>query len=375
MRLTLLVLSRDGEKKLARILPELRWIADELVIGVDDTTTDASAEVARQFTDRVYPVPHAGFAGRGRAEDLNAVECMLPHCRGDWLLRIDHDETLSPHWHDRGYVTALLDDRYATHYWIPRRWVVPPGDRYISNGHWHPDYQLRLFRNIPSLVNFNRTPHAPPFVAGERSYLTDSWILHWDYVWHDRRMREAKVAFYREIRSYAAEEFYLYENRQYETRPLDFTWPAGSGERNGRDAGGPFSAVLEIVDCPASMRAGETATMAVRITNLSNRMFRPESTGVCSGNVLAAYHWRDAEGRPERNLFEGARHSMPKRLWPGESTLMFLRVEAPGEPGDYLWEPDLVEEGVAWFSSHVAIPSCAVRVIGPVATPGGSLRR
>lgn len=362
MRLTLLVLAINGEKKLARILPSLREIADELVIGVDDTTTDASAEVARQFTGRVYPVPHAGFAGRGRAEDLNAVEWMLPYSRGDWLLRIDHDETLSPQWHDRGYVANLLDDRYATHYCIPRRWLVPPGDRYISSRHWHPDYQLRLFRNIPSLLNFNRTPHAPVYVAGERRYLTDSWILHWDYVWHDRPAREAKVAFYREIQSYTAEEFYLYEDQEYETRPLDFTWPAASAERNG-SGGGPFSAVLEIVDCPAAMRAGDTATMAVRITNLSSRMFRPESPGVYPANVLAAYHWRAADGRAERDLFEGARHSMPKRLWPGESALIFLRVEAPSKPGDYLWQPDLVEEGVAWFSSHSAIPSCAVRVI------------
>src|SRR5450759_2105702 len=119
MRLTLLILAINAEKELARILPELCRIGDELAIGIDDTTTDATAEIARQFTDRIYPVPHAGFRGRGRPEDLNAVECMLPHCRGDWVLRVDQDETLSPLWHDRDYVSGLLDDRAATQYWIP----------------------------------------------------------------------------------------------------------------------------------------------------------------------------------------------------------------------------------------------------------------
>src|SRR5437868_4056411 len=120
MRLTVLVLTLNAEKKLARILPELVDVGDELVVAVDDTTTDASAEVARRFTDKVYPVPHGAYMGRGRAEDLNPIECMLPYCNGDWILRMDHDETLSSLWHDRSYVDGLLDDRAATHFCIPR---------------------------------------------------------------------------------------------------------------------------------------------------------------------------------------------------------------------------------------------------------------
>src|SRR5579883_603958 len=127
MRLTVLVLAWNAQDKLARFLPELTGVGDELVVAIDDTTTDGSADVARRFTDKVYPVPHISFFGRGRAEDLNAVECMLPYCAGDWVLRVDKDETLSPQWHDRGYVEALLSDRAATHVCIPRRMVVPPG--------------------------------------------------------------------------------------------------------------------------------------------------------------------------------------------------------------------------------------------------------
>ena len=73
-RLTLLILAINAEKELARILPELRNIGDELVIGIDDTTTDTTAEVARQFSARFNPVPQEGFRGRGGADDLNAVE-------------------------------------------------------------------------------------------------------------------------------------------------------------------------------------------------------------------------------------------------------------------------------------------------------------
>jgi Glycosyl transferase family 2 len=364
MQLTVLVLAINAEQELPRMLPSLLDIGDELVVGIDDTTTDGTAEVARRFTDRIYPVAHAGFMGRGGDDDLNAVECMLPHCRGEWVLRVDQDETLSSLWHDRGYVARLLGDRYATHYWIPRRWAVPPGDSFIASHHWYPDYQLRLFRNIPSLVSFNRTPHRPPFVAGEVRYLTDSWIMHWDYVWHDRRTRAAKVEFYRELGTYTGEEFYLYEDRSYLTRPLVYAYNPAAVPQNGADAtgGGRFDATVEIVDCPETLPAGETAAVALRITNRSNRIFRPDSPHLCPPNVLAAYHWSGRDGRSTQELYEGTRHSMPKRLAPGESSLLFLRVKAPDEAGDYLWQPDLVEEGVAWFSSHCAMPTCAVRV-------------
>src|SRR5262245_35233056 len=107
----------NAEKDLARVLPELHDIGDELVIGIDDTTIDRTAEVAREFTDRIHTIPHAGFCGRGRPDDLNALECVLPHCRGDWVLRIDQDETLSHHWHDREYIDSLISDRSTTHCW------------------------------------------------------------------------------------------------------------------------------------------------------------------------------------------------------------------------------------------------------------------
>jgi hypothetical protein len=359
-RLTLLILAINGEEELARIVPELHDIAGELVIGIDDTTTDRTAEVARAFTDHVHPAPHEGFRGRGRPEDLNAVECMLPHCHGDWVLRVDQDETLSPLWQDRSYVSRLLEDRFTTHYWIPRRWVVPPGDRYISNRHWRPDYQLRLFRNIPSLVNFNRSPHAPPCVAGEARRLTDSWIIHWDYIWHDRGRREAKVDFYRQLCSYTAGEFYVYEGQTYATRPLADVVPEPSLAGGPRQSGAPHCASLEVLDYPEVMEAGKREPVLLGVGNCSNRLLCPSSVLVRPGNTCLSYHWFSADREIYR--WDNERTELPKRLQPGEAAVSFLTVAAPEKPGNYLLQPDLVEEGVAWFSAHSSIPSYPVRV-------------
>ncbi len=359
MRLTLLVLAIDAEKELGRILPELAQIGDELVIGIDETTTDRTAQVARQFTDKLYPVPHEGFRGRGRPDDLNAVECMLPHCSGEWVLRIDQDETLSPHWQDRAYVSGLLEDRTATQYLIPRRLVVPPGDRYISSGRWCPDYQLRLYRNIPPLIEFNRRPHERPRVAGERRLLTDSWIFHWDPIWYDRPHRDRKVEFYRDL-GYPKEEYFLHDEEMFETRPLDYVYPAPS-KITGNIQGGPFQATIELLDRPDVMRAKKPEPVLLGIGNTSNRIFKPSSVFIRPANVLLSGHWYTADGGIYR--WDSERQDLPKPLRPGESAACFLTVNAPEVPGNYLFQPDLVEEDVAWFSSHCRMSCYPIRVI------------
>jgi hypothetical protein len=337
MRLTVLVLTLNSEKKLARILPDLVDVGDELVIGIDETNTDESPAVARRFTNKVHTVPHAAFFGRGREDDLNAVEYMLPYCSGDWVLRIDHDETLSALWHDPSYVASLLDDHAATHFSIPRRMVVPPGDRYISSGGWFPDYQLRLFRNIPSLIVFNRRPHKRPRIAGEQRFLSDSWIIHWK------------------------DDYAIFDEQTFETRPLSYVYPKPSPGGLHGGIQGPFCASIEVLDCPPIMRAGELEPVLVAITNRSDQVLRPASDFIRPASVFLSWHWYVAES----NIifkWEGARLELPRPLAPGECATHFMSVGAPPIPGDYLFQPDLVEELVAWFSATCHMPRHPVRV-------------
>jgi glycosyltransferase involved in cell wall biosynthesis len=364
MRLTLLIPAINAEAELARVLPELRDIGDELVIGIDDTTTDATAEVARQFTDRIFPVPHEGFRGRGRPDDLNAIECILPECKGDWLMWIAQDETLSPLWHDKAYVNRLLDDRPATQYWIPRRLVVPPGDRFVCSANFFPDYQLRLYRNIPSLIRYNRRPHEHPRIHGERRFLTDSWILHWDAIWYSDDRRRQKIEFYREL-GYTENEvgFVSFTDGTfaYRTRPLNYAFPSPSASITDANlADSPFAAAIEVLDCPEVMAAGKNEPVLIAIKNCSNRRLCPSSLFVRPANVLLSYHWY-TETR-EIYQWDNEREDLPRPLAPGEVASYFFSVRAPQEPGNYFFQPDLVEEHVAWFSSHGLMPVQPVRV-------------
>jgi hypothetical protein len=365
MRLTVLVLAINAEQELARILPELQQVGDELVIGIDDTTRDRTAEVAGRYTDLIHPVSHEGFRGMGRPTDLNAVECMLPYCRGEWVLRVDQDETLSPAWYDKSYIGRLLEDRAATQYWIMRRLVVPPGDRYVCSGKLFPDYQLRLYRNIPSLIEFNRRPHHAPRIAGERRFLSDSWILHWDPVWYDRERRQKKIEYYWEL-GYTKEECGLTDFSTgtcgFRTRPLDYLYPQPSEVLTGAGIqDNPFAAAMEILDCPEVMSAGATEPVLIGLKNSSNRTLQPGSYHIRPANVFLSYHWYTAGHQVYR--WDHERQELPQTMRPGACATHFLTVAVPNEPGNYFLQPDLVEEQVSWFSEHCSVPSRAVQVI------------
>lgn len=373
--LTVLVATIDGEEKLARILPHLREIADELVVAVDDSTTDASGDIAHQYADVVCSIPHASFFPRGKQDFIGALDIALGSCHADWILRVDHDETLGDTWSVPGRLQELLSDRYATHYNILRRWATPPGERFIASYPWYTDYQTRLFRNLPAIIRSPREVHRDIQVLGEARYLTHEWLVHWDLVWHPRETREAKARACGDLGpSSGAEsgvgdadfnEWYLYEGKQYHTRPLDYVPPrAATGTVESVNlTSEPLSCRIQALEVPDCMPAGRAEPLVVSITNTSRRLFRPGIRGSEPANVHLSYHWRDTSGAIVPPWDRG-RTEVPARLEPGGTTVLFLPVREFPPPGSYLLQLDLVEEHVAWASSRgVEVPSYPIEVV------------
>lgn len=77
----------DEAETLQRAIESVQPIVDEIVIGIDDRTTDDSEEIAERFADKVF---------RFRWEDdfSAARNEMLAHCSGDWILILDGHEAL-----------------------------------------------------------------------------------------------------------------------------------------------------------------------------------------------------------------------------------------------------------------------------------------
>ena len=95
---------------------------------------------------------------------------------------------------------------------------------------------------------------------------------------------------------------------------------------------------------PSAAAPGEEIPVSILVRNTSTRTWSQPG----AGPMAAGNHWLDATGA--RMLHQDdARAPLPQMLRAGEECLLVLRMRAPGEPGRYVAEIDLVHEGVTWF--------------------------
>ena len=147
-------------------LESVSW-TDEIVV-VDSGSSDATLEICRSFTDRVFHRDWSGFVD----QKTFAVE----KARHDWILSLDADERLSPTL--IAEIQGLRRSGFsAPGYRIPRAAFFM--GRWIRHGDWYPDYQLRLFDRRKGRWQGGRvhesvkTQGAPGLLEGE--------ILHYTY--------------------------------------------------------------------------------------------------------------------------------------------------------------------------------------------------
>ena len=132
-RLSVVVVTLNEEERLRACLESAAW-ADELIV-VDALSPDKTAQIAREFTDRVILRPWPGFAAQ--------KNFAIGEASGDWILSLDADEMVSPEL--RGEIARVLaeggpHDGYRT----PRRNIF--WGKWVRHGGLWPDWQLRLFR-------------------------------------------------------------------------------------------------------------------------------------------------------------------------------------------------------------------------------------
>ena len=411
--LSLWIVTKNSAGRIERLLQAARMLADELVVAVDRSSTDATEAVCAGYADKLFRIDPVGSAQW-------VMAWMNERCTGDWILRLDDDELPSA-----GLAAALprlLRDRECTHYWLPRRWLIgADGARWIAQRPWWPDWQLRLFRNIPSLVYIPGSVHMGYVVQGAARFLDEGSLYHLDLVVHSEQQRREKVARYRRLApDYDQAAFYLpLPEAALRTLPIpagDPPWrpcaPPGLAGRLGWRARGPrhafrararpavevtfpeirrsalqecqfgpslFRARLEVRDRPASMTAGQLSWVVLALRNdspvawpfhslgVSDEAFREQwqrtarqiyefggdgwpVPGLISPRVRVGYHWLREDGQIHE--YEGHRTNLPHTLHPGEATQVVAQVLAPAGPGTYRLQWDLVIEHVAWFSSQ-----------------------
>jgi hypothetical protein len=128
------------------------------------------------------------------------------------------------------------------------------------------------------------------------------------------------------------------------------TPPASKSAGPMADSG--YKAQITFADPSLKLRAGQKETITVKVKNVSNLVWwrRGGETNERPDNkfyIAVGNRWLDKDGKPTSE--EEGHNGISKDLKPGEEIEMPLQITAPKQPGDYILNLDMVQEGVTWF--------------------------
>lgn len=162
------IITGNEEKNIRRCLESLSWV-DEIIV-VDSFSTDRTAIISREYTQKVYQHEWLGYIGQ-----RNLIKGMASH---PWILFVDADEEVSPE------LRREIEEEFSTGecrkyaaYEFPR--MVKFLGRWIMHGNWYPDVKLRLFRKDLGICS-GKEPHDLTIVNGPTKRLKGH-LFHYTY--------------------------------------------------------------------------------------------------------------------------------------------------------------------------------------------------
>ena len=87
MNLSVIVITKNEEDRIADCLSSVADIADEIIV-LDSGSTDATVEICKRYTEKVFETDWPGY-GKQKQKTLEKA-------KGNWVLSIDADERLTP---------------------------------------------------------------------------------------------------------------------------------------------------------------------------------------------------------------------------------------------------------------------------------------
>ena len=130
--LSVVIITLNEEKNIARCLESLQGIADDIVV-VDSGSTDRTEEICTSFGVRFFQKEWMGYS-----EQKNYANTLAAH---DWIFSIDADESLSELL--RQSILKIKANEGPDNYRICR--LTNYCGKWVRHSGWYPDLKVRFF--------------------------------------------------------------------------------------------------------------------------------------------------------------------------------------------------------------------------------------
>ncbi|RYD54712.1 MAG: glycosyltransferase family 2 protein [Sphingobacteriales bacterium] len=131
IKISVVIITLNEERNIARCLESVRKVADEIVV-IDSASTDRTADIAKQYGARVIIQPFLGYVEQHNFANKQASN--------DWLLVLDADEALS----EQLEKSILAVKKQPTHNAYKFARLTNYCGTWIKHSGWYPDKKIRL---------------------------------------------------------------------------------------------------------------------------------------------------------------------------------------------------------------------------------------
>lgn len=172
------IIAKDEARHIGAAIASVQGRVTEVVVLVDQRSTDDTATIAAEAGARVLIEAWRGFPGQ---RNLALARCTQP-----WVFFLDADERVEPDLLDELAARCVDAPTDVAGYWVPRHNYF--FGRSLVGGGWYPDYQLRLVRRLDAHYDEQIEVHEVAAVRGTTAHLTGH-ITHlnierFDELWH-----------------------------------------------------------------------------------------------------------------------------------------------------------------------------------------------
>lgn len=343
MRVNAMLATHDLPAESLPWMEEVREIFDELVIFIDaKRVVPGTVERAEKVASRV----HHHHAENWYEWDLGS---MARACESDWVFIIERDEQMSPQWRQPEW-RQILESSDLTHFWVSRRWTVP-GGRYICDPPWWPEFQLRLFRNDQDGATFPTRLHDRMQVPGPGGAFQSLAIYHHVSWLFSRAERERRVRLYEQMRpGESGGHYYLYEKYRPSEAPLP--------ESNSVNLDQEVIQMDPLSDEDISRISIKLRTVLREVTVSEMFWLEVEVANATTMPLYScppfpvhlSYHWIQPATQ-QMIVFDGERSGVFPCAPANAITPWKMVVLAPNEPGEYILQMTVVQDGIQWFEN------------------------